>query len=132
MNMFEAASRMKLRFPTTRGDLAVESLWDLPLSSKAGFDLDAVAKAVNNDLKQQAEESFVQTSTNPRKALLELQMEILKYVIAEKQAENAARAAAAENKAKREKLLEVLAKKEDQALESLTPEQLKAQIAALS
>lgn len=132
MNMFEAASRMKLRFPTTRGDIATESLWDLPLSSKAGFDLDAVARAVNTDLKQQAEESFVQTSTNPRKAMLELQMEILKYVIAEKQAENAARAAAAENKAKREKLLGVLSKKEDQALESLTPEQLKAQIEALS
>lgn len=132
MNMFEMASRAKLRFPTTRGDVASESLWDMPLTSKQGFDLDSVAKAVNAELKQQAEESFVQTSTNPRKAQLELQLEIVKYVIAEKQAENTARLTASANREKREKLMEILAKKQDQALESLTSEELQAQIAALA
>lgn len=132
MNTFEMASRAKLRFPTSRGDVASESLWDMPLTSKAGFDLDTVAKTVNAELKQQAEESFVQTSTNPRKAQLELQLEIVKYVIAEKQAENAARLTAAANREKREKLLDILAKKQDQALENLPLEELQAQIAALA
>ena len=30
-NIFEKASRAKLRFPTPRGNLSVEQLWDLPL-----------------------------------------------------------------------------------------------------
>lgn len=132
VNPFEQAARQKLRFPTLRGEQSVEVLWDMPLSSKSGFDLDSVAKAVNSELKQQAEESFVHTSTNPRKATLELQLELVKYIITSKQAELAAREAATANHAKRQKLLSILSQKEDAALENLTPEELKAQIQALS
>jgi hypothetical protein len=132
MNIFEQASRKALRFFSARGLIATEDLWQMPLTSKSGFDLDTVAKTVNNELKAQAEESFVQTSSNPRKTELELQLEIVKHVIAAKQAENEARATAAANKEKREKLIAALAKKQDAAIDNLTAEELQAQIAALS
>ena len=132
MNIFEQAVRSKLRIATTKGVVQVEDLWDIPLTSKSGFDLDTTAKAVNTELKAQAEESFVSTSYNPRKAELELQLEILKFVIADKQAENAARAKAQENKEKREKLIAALAKKQDAAIDNMSAEEIQAQIAALS
>ena len=46
-NLFLQATREKFRFESSKGDLSVEQLWDLPLTSRTGFDLDTVAKAVN-------------------------------------------------------------------------------------
>ena len=37
MNIFEYATRAKLRFASSRGDLTVEQLWDVPLRSTDGF-----------------------------------------------------------------------------------------------
>jgi hypothetical protein len=131
-NIFEAASRQKIRFDSNRGALMVEQLWDLSLTSKSGFDLDSVARAINRDLKDMTEESFVATTSNPAKASLELKLEVVKYVIAIRMAENAARLAAADKAAKKTKLIEVLSRKQDAALEALTPDEIQAQIEELS
>lgn len=131
MNIFEQASRQKLRFSTNKGDLTVEQLWDLPLQSKTQFDLDTVAKNVNYVLKSATEESFVNTTTNPAKTRLELMMGIVKHIIAARLAENEAVRDAMARKNEREKLLGILADKQDEALKSLTPEQIKERLAAL-
>lgn len=130
-NLFITASRKKFRFASERGDLTVENLWDLPLTSKNGFNLNAVAITVNAELKSLAEESFVETSTNPRRKDLENMLEIVKYVIAVKQDEAKA---ATERVAKQElkrKLREAIEAKEGEALQSASLEDLKAQLAAL-
>ena len=130
-NLFITASRKKFRFASERGDLTVENLWDLPLTSKNGFNLNAVAIGVNAELKGLAEESFVETSTNPRRKDLENMLEIVKYVIAVKQDEAKA---ATERVAKQElkrKLREAIEAKEGEALQSTSLEDLKAQLAAL-
>jgi len=130
-NLFITASRKKFRFASERGDLTVENLWDLPLTSKNGFNLNAVAIGVNAELKGLAEESFVETSTNPRRKDLENMLEIVKYVIAVKQDEAKA---ATERVAKQElkrKLREAIEAKEGEALQSASLEDLKAQLAAL-
>jgi hypothetical protein len=46
-NLFERATRLKLRFSTNKNEITVEDLWELPLQSKTGFDLDNVAKRAN-------------------------------------------------------------------------------------
>lgn len=130
-NLFITASRKKFRFASERGDLTVENLWDLPLTSKNGFNLNAVAIGVNAELKGLAEESFVETSTNPRRKDLENMLDLIKYVIAVKQDEAKA---ATERVAKQElkrKLREAIEAKEGEALQSASLEDLKAQLAAL-
>lgn len=130
-NLFITASRKKFRFASERGDLTVENLWDLPLTSKNGFNLNAVAITVNAELKSLAEESFVETSTNPRRKDLENMLEIVKYVIAVKQDEAKA---ATERVAKQElkrKLREAIEAKEGEALQNASLEDLQAQLAAL-
>jgi hypothetical protein len=128
MNIFEQASRQKARFASIKGEITTEQLWDLPLQSKSGFDLDTVAKNVNAELKGVTEESFVATTSNPAKATLELKLEIVKHVIAVRLAENEAQRSAAAKAAEKQRLLDILAKKEDQALEGLTPEQIRERI----
>jgi len=131
MNIFENASRKKLRFPSIRGELTVEMLWDMPLTSKTGFDLDTVARNVNQDLKSVAEESFVATKANPLKESLELKLDIAKYIIAAKiEAADLARTAAA-RKAEREQLVEILHQKKTQELLGMSAEDIQKRIAEL-
>ena len=131
MNIFEQASRLKLRFSTNRGDLTVEQLWDLPLQSKTQFDLDSIAKAVYQDLKGRGEESFVAASTDPMKGRLELMLEILKHVIHAKQEENTAKLNKARIEQESSRIAEIIDKKQDAALENESLEQLQARLAAL-
>ena len=131
MNIFELASRQKLRFSTNRGDLTVEQLWELPLQSKTQFDLDSIAKSVYHDLKGRAEESFVAASTDPMKGRLELMLEILKHIIQAKQDENAAKVNKARVEQERARIAEIIDKKQDAALENESVEQLQARLAAL-
>ncbi len=129
--MFETATRSKIRFTSPRGELSTEQLWDVPLRSKDGFNLDAVAKAANAALKALTEESFVSTERTPAHAKAELTLELVKYVIATKLAEEAAAAKRAENRAEREKLLAILAEKQAGKLTELSEKELQRRINAL-
>lgn len=130
-DIYKYAAQNTLRFGSVRGDLTVEQLFDLPLTSRSGFDLDTVAKGVNADLKECGEESFVSTAPNPRRRPLEIALELVKDVIKTKQ-EAAAAALARQHKAEeRRKILDALTTKKDQALTAASVEELEAKLAAL-
>ena len=130
-NLFELAARQKLRFPSNRGELTVEDLWEMPLQSKSGYDVDTVARGVNAKIKELSEDSFV--STKPSKVLTKqrLMLDVLKHVIAVRLEEQAAREKRANNKAERERLEALLESKQQAEDANLTPEQILAKIAAL-
>lgn len=123
--MFEKASRMKLRFVSARGLLMPEDLWDLSLTS-----LNALAKELNGKLKAAEQEDFLQEA-KPSNTELKLAFEIVLHILQTKKAEKDAREAAGEKAEKKQKLLEILARKQDASLEGLSEDDLKAQIAAL-
>jgi hypothetical protein len=131
MNIFERAARRKLRFDTSRGAVTVEDLFDIPLRSKNEFSLDAIAKSVSKVLKDEAEQSFVDAAPSASSTELELKLEVLKHIIAAKLADEAAVKARAEKAAKRAKILEALARKEDQSIDAMSQEDLLAQLQAL-
>jgi uncharacterized protein YabN with tetrapyrrole methylase and pyrophosphatase domain len=128
--MFEKATRAKLRFETSKGNLSVEDLWDLPLSARDGFDLDSVAKAASKKLKETQEESFVKPATVSNTEH-ELKLEIVKFIISVKLKEKADREEAATKSETKKKLMEVLARKQDAALESMSAEEIEAKINSL-
>lgn len=130
-NLFEYAVRNKLRFASTKGDLTVEQLWDVPLRSRDDFNLNTIAKAANKAWKDISEESFVETAKTPQHARLEMALETVKYVIDIKLAEEDAAKKRADNKAEKEKLLAILAEKQDGKLSALSEAELKKRIAAL-
>lgn len=129
--MFEKAIKQKLRFDSVRGQLTTEDLWDLPLTSRNSFDLDTIAKAVNSKIKEAQEESFVKVRSNPAQDKLTLQLDILKFIIADKMQEAESKAIVVTRQQQRQKLEEVLASKQDDALKGLSVEELQAQINAL-
>lgn len=122
--MFEKASRVKLRYSTNRGVLSVEDLWDLSLEQ-----LDPIAINLNKRLKESQTESFIKTRT---KDTTELKFNIVKHIIDVKLQEQEERIVAAEKKAKRQKILDLMAKKQDAELESKSYEELAKELEALS
>lgn len=130
-NIFEYATRNKLRFASIRGELSVEQLWDVPLRSRDDFNLNTIAKATNKALKEISEESFVETTKTAAHTRCEAAMETVKYVIDVKLAEETAAKTRAEKKQEKEKLLGILAEKQAGKLSELSEKELQKRIAAL-
>jgi hypothetical protein len=130
--VFKFAAQCKLRFPSSRGDLTAENLFDLPLKSKSGFDLDTVARTIHAELKSMGEESFVEDpSDDPRKKTLEVSLSIVKDVIKTKQDENAARLNKLKRAEERKKLLDAIAAKKDDQLSQATLDELEKKLSEL-
>lgn len=123
-NVFEMATRLKFRFPF-RGMISVEDLWDLEIEQ-----LDTVYKALNKDVQKSQEESLL-SAPRVGDADLNAKIEIVKYIFQVKQDEEAERKAAADNAIKKRRIMEVLAKKQDNALENMSEEELLAALAEL-
>ena len=131
INLFEFATRNKLRFASTKGDLTSEQLWDVPLRSTDGFNLDAIARLANKVFKDATEESFVSTARTPAHTRLDAPLEVVKRVIEVKLADEADAKRRAENRVEREKLLKILAEKQEGKLSELSEKELQKRIAAL-
>lgn len=123
--LFVQAARKRLRFQSNKGQVSVEDLWDLSLES-----LDSIAVAVNDVLEKEGKKSFIAKRTTSSTENT-LKLDILKFVIETKQAENEARKTRAETATKVAQLEEVLLKKQEEKLGGLTEEELLKQIAAL-
>jgi len=131
MDFFMEATRKAWRFPSVRGDLTVEQLWQLPLSSKGGFDLDTVAKSINAQVRQAQEESFVTANKSAGQQEATNKLEVVKAVIAAKLADNAETLKRQHRATERRRLLDALAAKEDQELTAASKDDLLRRLAEL-
>lgn len=126
--LFELATRQKLRFESPRGLLTVEDLWDLPMTGAVS--LDTVSKLANRDVKASEEESFVNESTaQSAKALLKL--EVLKYIIAVRKYEIEQRQLASQKLERKQKLLSLLAEQDEAADKKLSRDEILKELADL-
>lgn len=131
-NIFELASRLKLRFSSTRGEMTAEQLWDIPLTASNGFSLDCIAKDINRGLKESAEESFVSTArksaeSSRNEIALAVVKRVIEYKIAKQQEAQDKTARAAE----REQLLSILAEKQTEGIKQLSIDEIQARLAKL-
>lgn len=121
--LFETASKMKVRF-NYRGIITTEDLWDLDVKA-----LDYIYKQLMVAKKESETESLLEEKkTNP---ILEVQIEIVKHIFNVKVEEHKATELKAENDAKKQKILAILARKQDAELESKSTEELEELIKGL-
>ncbi|MCK5615305.1 hypothetical protein KAR91_76280 [Candidatus Pacearchaeota archaeon] len=125
---FEQASRLKLRFETPKGLISVEDLWDLHLTSRGtNLSLDNLAKSLNKAVKESEEESFVVKKSRTN-AILELKFDIVKHVIKVRLEDAERKENALAIKAQKEKILGIIADKEDDSLKGKSVASLKKMI----
>lgn len=119
--MFEIAVRNKFRFPF-RGAISTEDLWDLSAQQ-----LDEIFKTLKSQEKKAQEESLLNVRT-PEDTVLETKIEIIRYIVGVKLEEANQAQRAKETRDKREKILAVLAEKQDADLRNKSPEELQAML----
>ncbi len=117
-NIFEYATRNKVRF-SFRGLILVEDLWDLSLTN-----LDSIYKELNKQSKQSEEESLLNIKTQEDE-LLNVQIDIVKHIVSVKLAEKEAREKASAKKAQKQKIMSIIAAKQDEALQNSSIDDLK-------
>ena len=124
-DLFEIATRNRYRF-NYKGVMTVEDLWSLRVE-----DLDAIFKMLNRQKKTANEDSLLAIKSVEDRDLAN-KIDIVKYVASVKLAEAADRVSAAEKKAQRDKILEIVAKKKDKALEDMDVDQLMKKLEELN
>ena len=131
VNMFERAARLALRFETPAGHLAVEDLWRLPLTGR-GPNLDDIAIALDKQLAAAGSTtSFVRPAESNKTDGLQLRFDIVKHIIDVLVDERDAAKAAQERTAKKQRIMEILARREDETLASAPAEDLRKMLAEL-
>ena len=124
MSIFQQASRLKLRFDSNKGLLSSEDLWDLPLTSTVNRDnLDDIAKKLYKQLKDSNTESFVVKAVKTDE-VLQLKFDIVKTIIDIKVAEAEKATVAREAKEKKQRILALIAQKQDEQLAGTSLEEL--------
>ena len=130
MNIFEQASRVKLRFSTSVGNLSVEDLWELPITSNRGANLKDLAIAVQSKIAAVPVSAldFLDSSNVTVDPIIQLQFDIIKHIIVTKQSENKAKS---EEKAKenhRAEIQELIKLKKQEQLSGKSLEELEAML----
>jgi hypothetical protein len=123
--MFEKATRMKLRFPCKGQGASVEDLWDLSLTG-----LDGVYKELRGKQKTLEQDSLLDAKTTANDTV-SLAIDIVKHIVTVKQDEADARKNASEKAAQRQKIAGILADKKDEALKSMSVEELQKHLESL-
>lgn len=111
--MFEKAARLKIRF-NFKGLCTVEDLWDLSLE-----DLNSVFQGLNSQLKEHKEESLLDKRTQ-NEELLELTVNIVKHIFETKQQEQKDRENEIAKVQRKQKLLGIIAEKQDSELKDMS------------
>ncbi len=115
--MFIKASRKKMRFPY-KGQVTVEELWDLPVT-----ELDKIYKLLNAEAKHAKEESLLETRFEEDEKLA-VRIGIIKYIVEVKLEEKKAAEMAKEREEQKQKIMKILANKQDEELKEKSVEEL--------
>ena len=130
-DIFKQATKLKLRFSSVRGDLTIEDLWDLPLTSKSNLSLDGVGKPIQKALRESDEDSLVDVPTTSKNELNSLRLAIIKEIISVKQEENLIKQNQAAIESQKALLKQALASKKVDEINSLSVEEIEKRLAAM-
>ena len=122
-DIFVTASKNKFRYPY-KGMISTEDLWDLNINQ-----LDEVYKVLNKAVKNARENDSLLADTgrghNGDDAILLMKIEIVKHIFDAKIESARKREAEVINAEKKRRILEVLAKKQDDSLNNMSEEELR-------
>lgn len=124
-NLFEIATRERYRFPY-RGLISVEDLWGLPKA-----DLNGIYKYLMGKRHENETDSLMDEMTTRANEALDNEIEIVKYIFQYKVDQENERIREKEKAEKKQRILELMAKKQDDELAEKSIEELEAMLKEL-
>lgn len=119
--MYKQLIKDKTRFTTSKGSLSLEQLWDLSVK-----ELDTLAVSLQEAYdKSNAKKSFIEKRTTKDKSLKD-QLDVVLDILQDKLEEAELAKTKAENKLRNNKIREIIAHKQDAALEAKSINELKS------
>ena len=133
MNIYKEATKKHIRFNVGRlTNLTVEDVWNLPLTGNGGTNLDALAIALNDQLKDDAPKSFVgDTRVSAAAKDAQLKFDIVLDIIKTKQDDIKQATEAAVKSATIQQLRDLKAKKSLEKFNDMSIEEIDEQLAEL-
>ena len=128
--LYKKAAQVKLRIQTCKGLLSVEDIWGLSLAN-LDASIRSLAPAVKNTQTADSDLDFLSSNSETKSeetSLLELSFEILKDVYMTKKEEANAKAKARETKEFNQKIMSLIAEKQENSLKDKSVEELMAMI----
>ena len=123
MNIFEKASRIRLRF-NVEGNISVEQLWSAPITRLVEYE-QALTEVVESYGKSTRRTKKVRSTEQEAN---ELRLEIITYILDVREAEAELASTAADVKAHNQKILELIQSKKNEELTTKTVEELTAML----
>lgn len=120
---FGEMTRNKVRFDSPKGKLSIEDLWDLPLNSRDECNLDAIAVKLYNEMTSGNKTSFTKQEKTKDDTLYK-KLETVKEIIRIKLMDIEQKELKEQKQVRREKLLNLLEKKNDESLEKMTKKEI--------
>ncbi|HWY10568.1 MAG TPA: hypothetical protein VN026_04530 [Bacteroidia bacterium] len=120
--MYKDASKLKLRFPTSKGSLSVEQLWDLSIA-----DLDTLAVSLQESYENSKGKSFIQKRTTKDKGL-KLQFDLVLDILQTKVEEAEIAKEISTKKERNQKIIQLIAEKKDGELSGKSIKELEAML----
>lgn len=120
MNVFEQASRERLRFDLS-GQISTEQLWDVKLDNLISYE-EGLAETVESYGKSTRREAGRKTKDQE---LNELRLAIVTAVLDTRIQEQETAKEALQNKAHNQKIMDLIAAKQDEELKSMSAEDLR-------
>ncbi len=133
MTPLEIAVRHRFSYANGSGSLSLHQVWQLPLMSVHGVSLNSVALILDDEIRQLSGTSFVKTKVeDPYLECMKIKMTVLKRIIEIREYEAELEESAEARRKKVAQLESALAQAEAKDLASLTPDQIRAQLAAFA
>ena len=120
-DIFKNATKKKYRF-TFKGFITIEDLWDLNVEQ-----LDSIYKILKKRQRETNEESLL-TEVSKEDKVLNEKIEIVKVIVADKLAAKERAKNAAKKRAENQKILDIMADKQDAELKEKSIEELQAML----
>lgn len=124
-NLFELATRERYRFPW-HGLISVEDLWQLPQE-----ELNNIYKQLMDSKRKTEVDSLMMDKTKENSQALDNCIDIVKHIFQYKEDQKNEAIRAKEKAEKKQRILELMAKKQDEAMAEKSVEELEAMLEEL-
>lgn len=126
--MYKVASQLKLRFVTPKGNLTVEQLWDLKKSELAALAKELRAKIKEQTSLEDEELAFLEAGASKAHSEDVLRFNIIKDIYQSIVAAEQESATAAQKKLRNQRIMELIARKQEEELAGKSIEELQGML----